>query len=146
MKYLLIFALLLVTVLACAQTVLYRDQATLQWDAVTVDAAGDPFLPTDVVSYEVYIYDRIAGVASDQNIAFLTLIGPATATELLIVFPYRTTWAAGVRTKVVDAGGNTDYSLLAWSYVPTDAGVAGPFLYVPTPTLRPPLGLRDSGM
>lgn len=137
---------LFVGTLLSAQTVLYRDQATLQWDAVTVDAAGDPLLSTDVVSYEVFIYDRISGVASDQNIELLTFVGPAAGTELLIVFPYRTTWAAGVRTKVIDAGGNTDYSLLGWSYVPTDAGPDGPFLYVPTPTLRAPLNLRDSGM
>lgn len=137
--------LLTVGSLAFAQTVYYRDQATLQWDAVTVDAAGDPFLPTDVVAYEVYIYDYVQGVADPQNPAGLTFVGTTTAPQQLIVFPYRTTWAAGGRTKVTDAGGNIEYSPFAWSYVATDAGIPGPFLYVPLPTLRPPLGLRDSG-
>lgn len=137
--------LLTVGCLVSAQTVYYRDQATLQWDAVTVDAAGDPFLATDVVEYEVYIYDYVQGVPDPQSPINLTLVGTTVAPEQLIVFPYRTTWAAGGRTKVTDAGGNVEYSPFAWSYVATDAGIAGPFLYVPIPTLRPPLGLRDSG-
>lgn len=142
-----VVVLLALVVLACAsaQTIYYRDQATLQWDAVTVDAAGDPFLPTDAVAYEIYIYDYIQGVANPQDVTQLVSIGTSAATQKLIVFPYRTTWAAGGRTKVTDAGGNIEYSLLAWSYIATDAGIVGPFLYVPLPTLRPPLGLRDSG-
>jgi hypothetical protein len=138
--------LLLVGLAAYGQTVYYRDHATLMWDAVTVDAAGDPFLPTDIVVYEVYIYDYVQGVANPQNPAVLTLVGTTAAAQQLIVFPYRTTWAAGGRTKVTDAGGNIKYSPFAWSYVATDAGLPGPFLYVPLPTLRPPLGLRDAGM
>ena len=145
----LILVLLALALVACAsfgQTVYYRDEATLVWDAVTVDAAGDPFLPTDTVEYEVYIYDYLQGVADPQNVAELTLIGTTAGTEQLIVFPYRTTWAAGGRTKVTDAGANVEYSPLAWSYVATDAGADGPFLYVPLPTLRAPLNLRDSEM
>ena len=141
-----LFVALMAIACASAQTVYYRDEATLQWDAVSVDAAGDPFLPTDVVEYEIYIYDYIQGVPDPQNVAGLTLIGTTALTEQLIVFPYRTTWAAGGRTKVTDGGGNVEYSPLAWSYIATDAGVAGPFLYVPFPTLRAPLNLRDSGM
>lgn len=148
MKRFLVVALLALMVLACAsaQTVYYRDQATLQWDPVEVDAAGDPFLPTDVVEYEIFIYDYIAGVADPQSIAELTYIDTTEAAEMLIVFPYRTTWAAGGRTKMTDAGSNVEYSGLAWSYIPTDAGPDGPFLYVPFPTLRSLLGLRDGGM
>lgn len=141
-----LFLALMVVACASAQTVYYRDQATLQWDAVTVDAAGDPFLPTDVVEYEVYIYDYVQGVPDPQDAAGLTFVATTLATEALIVFPYRTTWAAGGRTKVTDAGGNVEFSPFAWSYVATDAGVDGPFLYVPFPTLRAPLNLRDSGM
>lgn len=148
MKRFLIVALLVLMVLACAsaQTVYYRDQATLQWDPVDVDAAGDPFLPTDVVEYEIYIYDYIAGVIDPQNPAELMHVGTTNIAEILIVFPYRTTWAAGGRTKVTDAGSNVEYSAFAWSYIPTDAGPDGPFLYVPFPTLRSLLGLRDGGM
>ena len=148
MKRLISVLILALMVLACAsaQTVYYKDQATLQWDPVTVDAAGDPFLPTDVVEYEVYIYDYLQGVPDPQDAAGLTHVATTPATEQLIVFPYRTTWAAGGRTKVTDADSNVAYSPFAWSYVATDAGVAGPFLYVPLPTLRAPLNLRDSGM
>jgi hypothetical protein len=148
MKRLMTVLFFALVVLACAssQTVYYKDRATLQWDAVTVDAAGDPFLPTDVVEYEIYIYDHVVGVTNPQDVSQLTLIGTTPATQQLIVFPYRTSWVAGGRTKVTDAGGNVEYSPLAWSDVPTDAGPAGPFLYVPLPTLRAPLNLRDSGM
>jgi len=126
--------------------VYYRNEATLQWDAVEVDSAGDPFLPTDIVEYEVYIYDHITGVTDPQDVSYLSFVGITSDTQMLIVFPYRTTWAAGARTKVTDEGGNVEYSNLAWSYISTDAGVDGPFLYVPFPTLRAPLNLRDSGI
>ena len=68
MKRIVFVLLLALGILACvtAQTVYYKDQATLQWDPVTVDAAGDPFLPTDLVRYEVYIYDYIAGVVESR--------------------------------------------------------------------------------
>lgn len=141
-----LFLVLMVVACASAQTVYYKDQATLQWDPVTVDAAGDPLLPTDVVEYEIYIYDYLQGVADPQSPAELTFVMETPNAEALIVFPYRTTWAAGGRTKVTDEGGNVEYSPFAWSYVATDAGVDGPFLYVPFPTLRAPLNLRDSGM
>lgn len=148
MKRLVLIVVLALLVLACAtaQTVYYKDQATLQWDPVTVDAAGDPFLPTDLVRYQVYIYDYVAGVTDPQDPAGLISVEIVEMSECLIVFPYRTSWAAGVRTMVTDQGGNIDYSEIAWSYVATDAGVDGPFLYLPFPTLRAPLNLRDSGM
>jgi hypothetical protein len=138
--------ILFVSVGVSAQTIYYREQATLIWDAVTVDAAGDPFLSTDTIAYEIYIYDYLQGVTNPQDVAQLILVATTSTTQQVIVFPYRTTWAAGGRTKVTDAGGNIRYSPLAWSYVATDAGANGPFLYVPLPTLRGPLNLRDSGM
>ena len=144
--FLVLFVALMAVACVTAQTVYYRDQATLQWDPVEVDAAGDPWLPTDVVEYEVYLYDYIAGVLNPQDPAQLTFVMATPLTEALIVFPYRTSWAAGGRTKVTDEGGNVAYSSFAWSYVSTDAGPAGPFLYIPFPTLRAPLNLRDSGM
>jgi hypothetical protein len=91
--------------LSC-QTVVYKSQATLEWAAVTQDSGGQPFLPTDVVRYEVYIYNYVTGVLDPQNPAQLTYMGMTAALEQLIVFPYRTTWAAGVRVKLTDAGAN----------------------------------------
>lgn len=132
---------------ASAQTVLYKSQATLQWNAPTTTMDGSPFLPTDVLTYEVYIYDYTAGVVDPQNVALLTFIAETAATEQLIVFPYRSVWAAGVRAKLVDAGGAVSYSAVAWSYLEVDAdAVAGPFCYSPQGLPRNPQSLRDSGM
>jgi hypothetical protein len=143
-RKLLALAFLLVAFAACGQTVVYRNQATLQWDPVTADTAGNPFLPGDTVAYEVFIY---AGtVPAPQDPAILTFVGTTSATELLIVFPYRTTWKAGVRVRLTDGGGNVSYSAFAWSDVEEDADPAfGPFWYSPKGTPRKPAGLQDKG-
>jgi len=146
-KIALILLLCLVAFAACGQQVFYKNQATLQWDAVTLDSAGNPFLPTDVVSYDVYIYDHVVGVADPQNPALLISIGNTSALEKLIVFPKRTTWAAGVRVKLTDSGANVTTSPIAWSYIVADADVvAGPFLYSPFGIPVKPKDLRDKGM
>jgi hypothetical protein len=132
---------------ASCQTVVYKSQATLQWEAVTVDSTGAPFLPTDTVSYQVYIYNYTLGVADPQNIAQLTYIATTSGLEQLIVFPSRAVWAAGVRVRLSDAGGNVSYSAISWSYVIADADVvAGPFVYSPSGLPAKPLGLQDSGI
>jgi len=146
-KIALILLLCLVTFAACGQQVFYKNQATLAWDAVALDSAGNPFLPTDVVSYDVYIYDHVAGVADPQNPALLISVGNTSALEKLIVFPKRTTWAAGVRVKLTDSGANVTTSPIAWSYIVADADVvAGPFLYSPFGIPVKPKDLRDKGM
>ena len=146
-KIALILLLCLVAFAACGQQVFYKNQATLAWDAVTLDSAGNPFLPTDVVSYDVYIYDHVAGVADPQNLALLISVGNTSALEKLIVFPKRTTWAAGVRVKLTDSGANVTTSPIAWSYIVADADVvAGPFLYSPFGIPVKPQALRDKGM
>lgn len=138
----LVLFVLLATAGTC-QDVLYRTEATLQWDTVTTDTDGEPFLPTDVVEYEVYIYDYIAGVTNPQSTSELTYMGLTATTELLIVFPHRTTWAAGVRVKLTDAGSNVTYSTLSWSYIAGDA--PSPFVYAPSGSPTKPAVLRDSG-
>jgi hypothetical protein len=146
MKKLLVLILFLVTVFACAQTVVYKTQATLQWSAVTQDSTGAPFLPTDVVDYQVYIYNHSIGVSDPQNIAQLTYIGTTSALEQIIVFPSRTVWAAGVRVRLTDGGGHVSYSAIAWSYIVADADVvAGPFLYSPSGLPGKPTHLKDKG-
>ena len=145
--FLVLLMLFIVALTACGQTVYYKNEATLQWDAVTVDASGNPLLPTDTLIYEVYIYDYNLGVATPQSTSELTFITGTPLLEQLIVFPYRTTWAAGVRTKLVDSGETTTYSVIAWSYIPEDADVvSGPFLYSPFGTPAKPADLRDSEM
>ena len=145
-KVLSVALFLVVAFAACGQNVVYKDSATLQWDVVATDANGDPLLPTDVVEYEVYIYDYTVGVANPQDTAQLTYIGITGALEQLVTFPHRTGWAAGVRAMVTDSGANVNYSLIAWSYIPADADlVSGPFIYSPLGTPAQPLGLQDSG-
>ena len=145
--FLVLLMLFIVALTACGQSVYYKNEATLQWNAVTVDAAGNPLLPTDTLTYEVYIYDYNIGVADPQSTGELTFITGTPLLEQLIVFPYRTTWAAGVRTKLIDGDANVTYSMLAWSYIPEDADlVSGPFLYSPYGTPEKPQDLRDSGM
>jgi hypothetical protein len=146
-KILLALLMVMVAFSTGCQTIHYKTQATLQWDAVTQDADGNAFLPTDIVRYEVYIYDYVAGVMDPQNPAQLIYQGMTAATEQLIVFPHRATWAAGVRVKLTDGGGNVSYSPLAWSYVVADADVvAGPFVYSPLGGPTKPRALRDKGM
>ncbi len=148
MKRFLLVVLMVVTAMAAScQTVVYKSQATLQWDAVTVDSGGQPLLPTDVVTYQVYIYNYTLGVADPQNVAQLTYIATTSGLEQLIVFPSRAVWAAGVRVRLTDAGGNVSYSTIAWSYVIADADVvAGPFVYSPSGLPGKPAGLQDKGM
>lgn len=137
----------LVAMAAACQTIYYKSQATLQWDAVTVDSAGKPFLPTDVVQYDVFIYDYVVGVANPQDPLLLTFIATTLGTEQLIVFPHRTTWAAGVRVRLTDGGGNVSFSPIAWSYIVADADVVlGPFVYSPLGGPAKPSGLQDKGM
>lgn len=144
---LVLLMVLMVGATACGQQVYYKNEATLQWDVVTVDAAGNPLLPTDALTYEVYIYDYNTGIADPQDTACLTFIDEVAVVEKLIVFPYRTTWAAGARTKLVDGDANVTYSVIAWSYILEDADVvSGPFLYSPYGTPAKPEDLRDSGM
>ena len=139
MKKLLGIVFIFVAVMAMTQTIIYRDQATLQWDAVT------DVLPEDTVTYEVYIYDS-ATVINDQLIANLIFVGETAATELLIVFPDRRNWYAGVRTKLVTGEPLTSYSVVAWSYDAGVVGIDGPFAYQPLGGIpSAPENLRDSG-
>ena len=145
-RSILILTLIAVATLGCAQDIIYRDQATLMWDAVTTDSNGDPLLPEDVLEYEVFIYDSALTI-NDQIVTNLIAVGTTSATELLVVFPERKNWYAGVRTKVTTGEPVTSFSAIAWSY---DAGVVAtvPFLYQPLGGAVPavPANLRDSGM
>ena len=142
---LILAALALVACVGSTQEIIYKDQATLQWDPVTTDANGDPLLPEDSVAYEVYIYDSALAI-DDQNPANLLYIGETTATEMLIIFPERRNWYAGVRAAVTTGEPATYYSVIAWSY-DTEAVADVPFGYVPLGGVipAPPENLRDSG-
>lgn len=144
MKKLLSVLVMLSAVVAChGQTVVYKTSATLQWDAVTKTVDGQNFQAGDVVTYEVYIYDYRIGVPNVQDPAGLVSCGSTSTTEKLITFPYRSTWAAGVRVKLVDGGGNISYSSISWSTVTGDA--ISPFVYSPLGLPGKPPRLKDSG-
>ena len=147
MKRLLVFALL-VGLVACvsAQDVFYETNPTLMWDAVTLDDQGNPFLPTDVIEYEVYLFDHSLGDVTVQPVASLTLFELTALTESVLTFPYRATWDVAVRTRHTDAGANVVYSAFGYSTVLEDTAV-GPFSYVPLLIWIPlaPSALRDSG-
>lgn len=143
---LIFLALLVVACASSAQTIYYMDEATLQWDAVTTDVDGTPWLPSDVVEYEVYTWDMGGPAPNPDSVAGWNYVGVTTAVELLIVFEHRTEWAVAVRLKVTDAGSNERYSTLAWSGNPDDCQGGVPFFYTPLPGLDRPTALRDSGM
>ena len=141
-----LLALALVACVGGTQEIIYRDQATLMWDAVTADSNGDPLLPEDVLAYEVFIYDS-ATTINDQIIANLIYIGETSASELLIVFPERRNWYAGVRTRITTGEPCVSFSAIAWSY-DAEAVAVLPFVYQPLGGAVPqaPDNLRDSGI
>jgi hypothetical protein len=146
MKKLFITMFLFITVISFGQEILYRDTATLQWDAVTTDINGDALLPEDTVEYEIYIYDSALTI-DDQNTVNLILVGTTSLTEQLITFPSRKNWYAGVRAKLTDGSGYVTYSEIAWSYEEAPTVSVGPFVYQPLSSVpAAPEGLRDSEM
>lgn len=148
MKRIAILALLLVAAVAWSQdTIYYESTPTLEWDAVTTDSDGNPFLPTDTVEYEVYLWDMAGGDPTVQPITAFTLYETTAALSSLLAFDYRTEWACIVRVKHTDGGANVTYSDAAYSVV-LEATATGPFVYSPVLTWLPlaPTALRDSGM
>jgi len=140
-------ALLFVAALAVGQQVYYESTPTLEWEPVTTDSDGNPFLAGDTVEYEVLIWDMAQGDVTLQPASELSPIGTVSTTELQLSFPYRSEWAVAVRTVHTDSGGNVTMSDLAYSTVEEDTA-SGPFWYSPVLTWIPqrPSGLRDSGM
>lgn len=129
----------------------YRDEATLEWNAVTTASDGSALLPTDVVTYEVFVYDYYGPAIDDQLDANLVLVGTPVSTSQVIDFAgfARTAYTAGVRAVVTDGQGGVTRGPIAWSYDPVATNPTGPFLYIPLAgvlVLPLPTGLRDVGM
>lgn len=153
MRRVLVVGLLLVSVVAFAQvdTIHYRDNAVLAWDAITEDINGEPLLPDDTVEYDVYIYDYYSPPADIQDPAQLVYVGRTGLTEQQIDFSTlgRSAYAAGVRAVGIDGQGTVTYTDIAWSTDPVATDPTAPFLYVPLSgvfILPVPTGLRDSGI
>ena len=148
MKKLFIILLLLIGVFAFSQeTIYYNSTPTLQWDAVVEDGEGNPFLPEDVVEYDVYLWDTAGGDIQIQPIGSLTHFILTTEIEALLNFSYRANWACAIRTVHTDGDSNISYSDLSYTTELPPVTATCPFVYVPiSGTLPRPQGLRDSGM
>lgn len=141
MKNIFIVFFLFVCFFGFSQEVLYRTSATLQWNDVTTDASGDPLLPTDIVTYDIYMYDSAVGIPIQ------IFMGNTANNELELIFPERKTWIAGVRTRIEQGDGTIGYSVISWSNDPLVVETA-PFVYAPLLSTEPeqPRGLSDSQM
>jgi len=151
-KILFLLAVMLIAVSCFAQvdTVHYIDSATLAWSAVTTDSEGEPLLDTDVVTYDVYLYNA-ADTLDDQNPAEISLVGNTADLEMPIDFTgmARAMYYAGVRVVVEDGQGTVTASDIAWSYDPVATDPIQPFAYIPLGgvlVLPAPTGLREAGM
>ena len=108
-RLLIVLALLLVAGVAWGQTV-YVTDATIAWDAPTGYVDGSPFLPTDVVEFEVYRQDKAALLPLES-------LGTTGALTFYTVLPNdRTKYVYIVRTMLTtDEGQTTLYSEYAYS-------------------------------
>jgi len=141
--------LLMLVAVACLgqSAIVYNSTPTLEWNAVTTDAAGNPLLPEDAVAYNVFIWDTAHGLISSQPISALTFVATTSATSRVLSFPYRANWAAAVQAQVTDGEGIVSLGALAYSTDLMPITASGPFVYVPRGSTPPrPVGLRDSGI
>ena len=96
----LMLALLLVTALACAQTV-YVNDATIAWDPPMGTVDGASFLETDIIGFEVYRQDRAAVNEAE-------FLGYTEETTFYTVVPTdRLKYKYFVRTRLVTDEGQT---------------------------------------
>ena len=149
MKRLLVGILFLAVVFsACAQDVIYRNTATVQWDAPVVD-----LLPGESLEYNVYLWDMAGGDPTLQPITNLIFVGRVATLELAIDMTLltRLDYAVAVESVFIGADSVEVLGGVAYSTVNTDVDPllhpTGRFTYVPIlPAPSKPTNLRDSGM
>lgn len=129
------------------EEILYNSSPTLEWNYGYTDANGDPLLDDDIVNFEVYLWDESNGSVEEQPIEALTPFTVTNNTEVVLSFPYRSTWSVAILARVTDGAGNTEYSDFAYSTIPEDS-LNNPFVYAPNlqGSLPKPTDLRDSGI
>lgn len=148
MKKLILLILLLMPIMAFSQTeIKYNSTPTIQWDYSDVDENGDPWLPEDIITFEVYLWDTAQGEITEQPLSNLNYFGTTALKEMQLSFTNRYNWAVAVRSRVTDGAGNTTESDLAYSTVSEDSNSL-PFVYAPNliPALPKPTLLQDSGI
>lgn len=130
----LVFAVLLVLVplVALAQTWYTANQATVAWDPVAPIAAGD------VVKYQVYT--KVGATGTPVKVG-----GEITATQLAITFSVEGRYYVGAETVRYPAGETVGIrsATIAWSNVAADCAAAGPFGIVYYVSPGTPKGLRS---
>lgn len=126
-----------------AQALIYTQQATLSWNAVTELDDGTPIDPADTVQYEVgRSIDPVADRTTPE-----TIVGMTTTLTLDVTLPQDGQWYVfAVRAVLVTDGGQTTlYSPWNWS---DQNGVAtpDPFWYRHPSIVPPsiPLGFAGS--
>ncbi len=145
MRRTVILALLLVAALGSAQEPLVYDLSgppTLEWDAATGYATGDPFLATDTVEYEVYLWDLAGGAAETQPLSSLSYLATVSEPRVTVDVPYYSDWSVATRTVLTTAAGTVQHSELSYITRGEDTAAGVPFFYgwVLRPLLPPPQG------
>jgi hypothetical protein len=111
------FILILIAATAHAQfNWVTANQGTFQWDAVTVDGDGDPFLPGTHVEYTSYYVNSLA----DPTKANPIVVERTTVIQSTVTFPGKGRYWVGVTAHLVDDGSGEilETSEFAWSDVP----------------------------
>lgn len=141
--------LALLSVVACySQDITYNSRPTLQWDYPSVDENGDPWLPEDIISFDVYLWNTADGDITAQPLSNLNFFGTTTNKEIVLNFTNRYNWAVAVVARITGGDGVTRQSEIAYSTVSEDANNS-PFVYAPNSSILPlpkVTDLRDSGM
>ena len=149
MKKLFIAVLFLAVVFgACGQDVIYRNTATIQWNAPVVS-----LLPGESIEYNVYLWDMALGDPTLQPVSSLMFVGRVSALELAIDMTViqRKEYAVAVQSVLVQADlaeveGDVAYSTVTADVDPT-LHPQGHFTYAPLFGVIPsPTDLRDAGM
>ena len=138
----LISILILISLLACvgAQTVIYKDAAIVEWNAVVLLANGDPIPVGYTIEYELYL--SAYPVVDPQNPTAHTLLGVTSNLTFPIVIDWDDQRSVGVRTVMTETDMVTKhYSAINWSYT-NGAATPDPFLYVRSQSPQLPMGLR----
>ena len=113
----------------------FVDQATLAWAELTTDINGLPLADTDIISYNVFVYDAAQiGIIDDQDSAQLISMGSSTILpELELNFAGfdRLLYVAGVQYQVTDGLGVITTSDIGWSYNSASTNPTLPFGFIP---------------
>jgi hypothetical protein len=98
--------------------IVYTNQVTVGWDAVTKLADGTNIPTGDAVAYQVYTKKGTGAEA---------LVGEVNSLQQTITFTVEGEYLVGVRTKRTITGGVTVYSSITWSNSTDVAAVPSPF-------------------